>query len=136
MTIHSERVFIDWVVGVLTAGGLIVGDAKAPTNPPANTGYVVVYSIAGGNTSGPLETPRSDAAPTFQVTSVSSDPRQCRWLVDRVRSLFNVAVPASLSGGRRVIWLDFPMSSVSVIRDDDVSPPTWYAPDRFEVGTV
>lgn len=137
MTIHSERVFIDWVIGVLSGGGLTVGDGKAPTNPPAGAGYVVVYSIAGGVTSGPLEDPRSDAAPTFQVTSVSTDPRQCRWLVDRVRSLFNVAVPsASLSDGRKVIWLDFPMASVSIIRDDDVQPPTWYAPDRFEVGTV
>ena len=136
MSIHSERVFIDWVVATLTAGGLSVGDGVAPTSTPTGAGYVVVYSIAGGITEGSLEAPRSDASPTFQVTSVASDQRQVRWLVDRVRSLFDVAVPVTLSDGRRVMWLDFPMSSVSIIRDDDVQPPTWYAPDRLGVGTA
>ncbi len=136
MTIHSERVFIDWVIDTLTAGGLSVGDGVAPVSTPAGAGYVVVYSIAGGIVEGSLEDPRSDAAPTFQVTSVSTDPRQVRWLVDRVRSLFNVAVPAVLADGRKVIWLDFPTASASIIRDDDVSPPNHYAPDRFDVGTA
>ncbi len=136
MTIHGSRVFIDWVIGVLTAGGLSVGDGVAPTSTPAGSGYVVVYSIAGGITEGSLEDPRSDAAPTFQVTSVGTDPRQVRWLVDRVRSLFNVAVPATLSDGRKVIWLDFPTASASIIRDDDVQPPKYFSPDRFEVGTA
>ena len=136
MSIHGERVFIDWVIATLTAGGLSVGDGVAPTSTPTGAGYVVVYSIAGGITEGSLEAPRSDAAPNFQVTSVASDQRQVRWLVDRVRTLFDAAVPASLTGGRRVMWLDFPMASVTIIRDDDVQPPTWYAPDRFECGTA
>ena len=136
MTIHGERIFIDWVIGVLTDGGLSVGDGVAPTSTPTGAGYVVVYSIAGGITEGSLEAPRSDAAPNFQVTSVGDDPRQVRWLVDKVRSLFNVAVPTALSDGRSVMWLDFPMASVTVIRDDDVQPPKWYAPDRFTVGTA
>ncbi len=136
MSIHSERVFIDWVIGILTAGGLSVGDGVAPTTTPTGAGYVVVYSIAGGITEGSIEAPRSDAAPMFQVTSVSTDPRQVRWLVDKVRSLFDTAVPATLSDGRRVVWLDFPMASTTVIRDDDVQPPSWYAPDRFSVGTA
>lgn len=136
MTIHSERIFIDWVLGVLTAGGLSVGDGVAPTATPAGAGYVVVYSIAGGMVEGSLEDPRSDAAPTFQVTSVGTDPRQVRWLVDRVRTLFNVAVPAVLADGRKVIWLDFPMASTSTLRDDDVTPPKYYSPDRLEVGTA
>ena len=136
MTIHGERVFIDWVIGVLTAGGITVGDGVAPTSVPAGSGYVVVYSIAGGETSGAVDAPRSDAEPSFQVTSVASDPRQVRWLVDRVRSLFHVTIPATLSDGRKVIWLDFPMSSTTVIRDDKVQPAKYYAPDRLEVGTV
>lgn len=137
MSIHGERVFIDWVLGVLGAGGLSVGDGVAPSPPsPTGSGYVVVYSIAGGVTEGSIDDPRSDASPNFQVTSVGTDPRQVRWLVDKVRSLLNVAVPATLADGRKVIWLDFPQASSSTIRDDDVSPPKWYAPDRFEMGTA
>lgn len=136
MTIHDERIFVDWVIGVLEDGGLTVGDGVAPSTVPTGAGYVVVYSIAGGITTGSLEAPRSDAAPNFQVTSVGSSPEQTRWLVARVRSLFEVAVPATLSDGRKVIWLDFPMASVTVLRDDDVQPPKWFAPDRFEVGTA
>lgn len=135
MSIHQERPFIAWAIGVLTAGGLAVGDGVAPKTIPVGSGYVVVYSIAGGITTGSLEDPRSDAAPLFQVTSVGDTPEQCRWLVDKVRSLFNVAVPATLSDGRKVIWLDFPLASTTIIRDNDVAPPKWYAPDRLEVGT-
>jgi hypothetical protein len=135
MSIHSEQAFIDWVIDVLEDGGLTVGDGIAPKNVPARAGYVVVYSIAAGTTSGSLQAPRSDAEPGFQVTSVSKDPAQTRWLVDRVRSLLDAAVPATLSDDRRVIWLDFPMGSVTAIRDDDVQPPKWYAPDRFSAGT-
>lgn len=136
MSIHGERVFIAWAIGVLEAGGLTVGDGVAPLTVPAGAGYVVVYSIAGGETSGVLEDPRSDAEPNFQITSVATQPVQVRWLVDKVRALLNVAVPADLPDGRTVFWLDFPMSSATVIRDDDVQPAKWYAPDRFEVGTT
>lgn len=137
MSIHGERVFIEWVIGVLEAGGLAVGDGIAPTPQPSDgSGYVVVYSIAGGTVEGTLESPRSDASPTFQVTSVGADPRQTRWLADRVRQLFEAATPTTMTDGRRVIWLDYPIASVTVIRDDDVQPPKWYAPDRITVGTA
>lgn len=135
MSVHGEQAFVDWVVGVLEAGDLVVGDGVAPTDVPAGSGYVVVYSIAGGITEGSLDDPRSDATAAFQVTSVGDDPRQVRWLIDKVRSLLNTAIPGSLVDGRRVIWLEFPTGSASVIRDDDRDPPGWYSPDRFEVGT-
>jgi len=135
MSLHGQRVFIAWVISVLEDGGLTVGDHVAPATVPDNSGYVVVYSIAGGITDGSIDEPNEDASPTFQITSVSSNPAQCRWLVDKARALFNAAVPASLSDGRKVIWLDFPMASTTIIRDDDVQPPVWYAPDRLEVGT-
>jgi hypothetical protein len=135
MSLHSERVFIDWVIGILVAGGLTVGDGVAPQSVPTGSGYVVVYSIAGGVTTGTIDNPNEDASPTFQITSVSAEPRQCRWLVDRARELINAAVPVALDDGRKVIWINFPMASVTIIRDDDVQPPKWYAPDRIEVGT-
>lgn len=136
MSIHDERVFIDWVISTLTAADLDVGDGEAPANPSTLDGYVVVHAIAGGITSGSLEAPRSDAAPNVQVSSFGRSARQARWLVAKVRTTLDAAVPASLADGRRVIWLDFPMASVTVIRDDDSDPPMFHAPDRFEMGTA
>jgi hypothetical protein len=135
MNLHDERVFIDWVIGVLEAGGLTVGDSRAPASYPAGAGYCVVYSIAGGTTDGTIYDPNDDASPNVQVTSSSTNPDQARWLVAKVRNLLAAAVPATL-GDRKVVWLDFPMASVTMLRDDDVQPPRFAAPDRFQLGTV
>lgn len=136
MSIHDERVFIDWVISTLTAADLEVGDGEAPDAPAPLDGYVVVHSIAGGITSGSVEAPRSDAAPNVQVSAFGRSARQARWLVAKVRTTIAAAVPATLTDGRKVIWLDFPMASVTVIRDDDSDPPMFHAPDRFEMGTA
>lgn len=136
MSIHSERIMINWVIATLTAGGLTVGDGIAPATVPAGSGYLVVYSITGGTTFGSLEAPREDATPTVQVTSTSVLAEQTRWLVDRARTVLAAAVPSTMADGRRVIWIDFPLASVSVRRDDNVQPARWYAPDRFEFGTT
>ena len=136
MSIHSERVFTAWVVGVLEAGGLNVGQSERPATYDPTASYIVVHSIAGGITTGTIDAPRSDGAPNIQVTSWSRTPAQALWLVDKVRSLLDAAVPADMPDGRRVIWLDFPMSSVTVVRDDDNQPALFGAPDRFEMGTA
>jgi hypothetical protein len=136
MSIHGHRVFVNWIDSVLTAGGLTVGLGVAPDSAPIGSGFAVIHSIAGGVTRGTLEAPRSDGEPNVQVTSVGSSEEQALWMADKVRSLLDAAVPATLSDGRHVVWLDFPMSSVTVLRDDDVQPPIWTAPDRFVMGTV
>lgn len=135
MDLHDERLFIAWIIEVLTDGGLTVGDSVAPSTVPDGAGYCVVYSIAGGVTEGPLETPRSDAMANVQITSSAVDPAQTRWLVAKARELLDAAIPATVSG-RRVIWMDFPTGSTTVARDDDNQPPRYYAPDRIEFGTV
>lgn len=135
MSIHSERHLIAWVIDVLEDAGLTVGDAVAPGTVPVGAGYVVVYSIAGGVTEGSLDSPWQDATPTVQVTSSSFNQQQTRWLVDEVREAISSATPATLADGRVVMFVDFPMASVSIMRDDDVQPPRWYAPDRFEFRT-
>jgi hypothetical protein len=136
MGIHQQAPFIAWIIDTLETGGLTVGDGIKPTPVPEGAGYVVVYSIAGGTTTGSVNDPRSDAEPNIQVTSSSTSQEQCRWLADRVRTLLDAAVPAVLTGGRKVIWFDFPMASYSMVRDDDVAPPRWSIPDRMEMGTA
>lgn len=136
MSIHGQSAFVDWVIDVLATGGLTVGDGVKPSTVPAGAGYVVVYSIAGGVTEGTVDDPNEDASPNVQVTSSSVRPDQCRWLADRVRTLLDAAVPADLSDGRRVFWIDFPVASMTMVRDDDVQPPRYAIPDRFELGTT
>lgn len=136
MSIHQQGPFVDWVLTVLSDGGLKVGDGIAPDLVPAGEGFCVVYSIAGGVTGGTVDDPNEDASPNVQVTSSSFLPEQTRWLADRVRALLDAAVPAVLSDGRGVYWLNFPMASMTMLRDDDAQPPRFYIPDRFEVGTT
>lgn len=136
MSIHRSRVFIDWLADLLEAGGLNVGRGEAPATHSAAAGYVVVYSIAGGVTRGSLDAPRSDAEPNVQISAVSLNHDQALALADRARSLVDAAIPATLDDGRRVIWLDYPMASPTLIRDDDVRPPKYTAIDRYEFGTT
>ncbi len=136
MNLHRSRAFTGWVIDVLKAGGLTVGYAQAPPSFPAGAGYVVVYPIAGGTTDGTLNDPLDDAMPNVQVTASSFKPEQTQWLVDKVRGLLAVAVPASLPDGRRVVKVDFPFADVTVGRDDDVQPPRFWAPDRMEFWTT
>ena len=132
---HDERTFIDWIVETLDDGGLTVGDSVAPSTADDATGYVVVYSVAGGEVGGSVDAPRSDTAPNVQITSSSTSPQQARWLAMKARTLLEAAVPATV-GDRQVIWIDFATASVTVARDDRLQPPRYFAPDRLEFGTV
>lgn len=135
MSIHGNLAFTNWVVGVLEAGGLTVGRSHKPAGATVNDGYVVVYPLAGGITYGTLEAPRSDAEPDIQVSAIHVAEERALWLIDRARTLIDAAVPAPLSDGRHVIWLDFPMASIQIRRDDDVQPPVFVAIDRYSCGT-
>lgn len=136
MSIHKQGPFVDWLIGVLEDGDLTVGDGVAPPSVPSGAGFCVVYSIAGGSTDGTIDNPNEDASPNIQVTSSSFMPAQCRYLADRVRELVHAAVPADLSDGRRVFWINFPVASMTMVRDDDAQPPRYYIPDRVELGTT
>lgn len=136
MSIHQAGPFIEWIIATLEAGSLTVGDHHRPDGAGPSDPYVVVYGIPGGETSGSIDAPRSDATVAVQVTSSSIDPRQTRWLADKVRTLLDDAGRATLSDGRRIIWSDFPEGSPAVNRDDAVQSPRYFVPDRFEFGTA
>ena len=137
-TIHQTGPFVEWILATLRADGLIVGFAHKPDDDdiPAGAGYSVVYPIPGGSTSGSIDAPRSDATVAVQITSSATRPDQAADIADRVRVVLDVAIPATLTGGRRVIFGDFPEGSPSVDRDDQVQPPRYFVPDRFEFGTA
>lgn len=135
MNIHDEYEFIDWVIDVLRDAGLTVGDARAPETVPTGSGFVVVYSIAGGLTDGPTDAPLENANPNFQVTSSGTSAQQVRWLDRKVRQSLVAAVPAYI-GDRRAIEVSFPFASPQGFRDDDVQPPRFSIMDRFSILTV
>lgn len=136
MSIHGSRVFALWVVDVLQDGGLAVALGGRPANVPTASGWGAVYPIAGGTVSGSIDDPNSDATPDVQVTSVSYQADQTLWHVDKVRELLLAALPADLSDGRRVLFGAPSFADVTLLRDNDVDPPTWYSPDRFSFRTA
>jgi hypothetical protein len=136
VSIHGSRVFAAWVVDTLTDGGLAVALGEAPASVPANAGWGAVYPIAGGIVEGSLNEPNSDATPDVQVTSVAYQADQVLWHVDKVRELILAAVPADLSDGRRVTFVEPTWADPTLIRDDQKQPPTFYCPDRFTFRTA
>lgn len=136
MSLHGNRVFAAWVKSTLAAGGVTVELGVKPKTVPAGSGYSVVYPIAGGVTDGTLENPNEDATPDVQVTSVGSSAEQTLWQVDKVRTVLLAAVPATLSDGRRVVFVEPTFGGPSLFVDNDVQPPVWYVPDRLSFRTV
>lgn len=138
MSVHQSGPFVEWILATLRADGLVVGYAHKPPDGdiPAGAGYSVVYPIPGGSTSGSIDDPRSDATVAVQITSSGTSPVQASDIADRVRFVLDAAIPATLTGGRRVIFGDFPEGSPAVNRDDAVQSPRYFSPDRFEFGTA
>lgn len=136
MSIHQSRPFLLWVKEVLTDGGVTVEIMKKPATVPTLQGYAVIYPVAGGTTEGSIDAPRSDASPNVQVTSFGRDEDQAMWLSDKVRTLLDAAVPATLPDGRKAIWMDFATASPTGTRDDKANPPMFMGIDVVEIGTV
>ena len=129
MGIASARQHTDAVVAALAATNLPVGDGE---KPPGNPPYLVVY---GGSetTSGTLAAPNDDSDPITQVTYVGISREQADGARDRGRAVIlggTLTIP-----GRAV--RETPTLEVGrpVQRDDDVSPPLFYAIDLYRIPT-
>ncbi len=60
-------------------------------NPPEDEpgeGYIVLHPLNEGARSGSMSGPEEDVEYMYQVTSVGIEPRQTRWLQDRVQEGF------------------------------------------------
>lgn len=116
------------LLSVLQATGRPVGDAVAP--PAASAPYVVLYPQSGTR-GGPIADPDADAALTYQFTCVGRDRRGAQWLADRVADVVrNVAFP-----GRALLRVQL-LNDSPVERDDDVTPPLWYATPVYQFWTT
>lgn len=126
------RVHTDAVIAALESAGLDVGDAVAPADGPAllkgGTGYVVVYPVAGGASYGTLADHAEDAEIIMQVTCVGATREQAAWLADACNVLLD---------GLEVEDRSVPLVTLEVTpgvnRDDNQTPPVFYATPRYRI---
>ena len=123
MATPTIREHTDAVIAALEAEGLTVGNASGDGLEPP---YVVVYRI-GGIRDGEASAPEDRAELVYQLTCVGAMAEAAEYLQDRAESAMrSLTVP-----GRAVrTWID---SDGPVMRDDDLSPPLWYATPRWRV---
>lgn len=132
MADHSARELTGAVVAALEAADLNVGRGIKPDSVPDGEGWVIVYPLTGGSFDGATDDPWGETLAPYQLQSVGATPEQCEWIADLARSTL---MGASLSlTGRKVIQIAAAFSG-GVLRDDDVQPPVYYTPDRFDIWT-
>lgn len=126
------RAHVDAVLGLLKAvPNLTVYDAMVPDSPQAP--YVVVYPDQGAAQPTSFTLASDQRLFRVQTTSVGSDPQQARWVAEKTQGALLDATPA-VAG--RTTWPIRHELTRPIERDDDVSPPMFYAVDLWRVLTV
>lgn len=128
-TVHNPRLFYAAVIARLGDTGRPVGDAVAPDG---GLPYVVVYPMPDARTDGSLVDPHQIAVYTFQLTSVALTREQAQWMQHKARVSLLGWTPTVAGIGATPLQLDDPGGG-GVTRDDDVSPPQFYAVDRYRM---
>lgn len=119
----------DAIVAALKAANLTVGLGGAPSPAPATQMYAVVYMSPGRSVPESLADRRTDFDGLFQVTAVGPTEERCLWVADKVRA----ALHAGITVDGRQVWRPEELGGPPVIRDDDVSPPLWFAPIQYMI---
>ncbi|MFD6025702.1 hypothetical protein [Streptomyces griseoluteus] len=125
---------VDAVQAALEAADLTVyvGGAPSATGWKAPDRYVVVYPEPGTAVRESLADDRSDFETTMTVTCVGSDWVRALWVADRVRKA--LAVPLVVEG--RSCRRPEDRGGPPLARDDDVTPPVWYLPVQYWIGST
>lgn len=127
MTAPATLPHIDALLAALAAAGLTAGLGVAPpdTAPP----YIAVYPDPGQSVPGSLADPLSYYQATVQLTCVGETAEQALSVSDRARAA--LSVPLVVEG--RAGWRPEELGGPPVTRDDDVTPPLYYAPVRYRL---
>lgn len=120
----AVRLHVDAFVAALEDADLTVGNHRAPDEPPP---YVVVYLTAGGEVDGTMSGSDDDSDLRIQTTSVGSGVEQALWVTDKVRAALDGATLTVAD--RAVQRVRLLTASSGVRRDEDVTPPVFYAVD-------
>lgn len=129
----------DAVLTVL-AGVVLTGDGIRPPGggyPDDDASqefvpYAVLYQGITPSIDGPVDDPDADVTSEYQVTSVGVTRAQASYIADKARHALlttPVVVPA-----RFVQLLEWTQGRPAQ-RDDDVTPPLFYAIDSYEIST-
>lgn len=131
MTTPATLPHIDAVTTVLQAAGLTVylGGAPEGTAPTDTTPYVVLYPDPGTPVRASLADDRTNFVGVVQLTCVGLTAEQAINVCDRAQAA--LAPPLVVAG--RTAWRPEPLDSQPVRRDDDVTPPDYYAISRFRL---
>jgi hypothetical protein len=118
---------VDAVLAALAAAELVAGLGVAPPGqaPP----YVAVYPDPGQSLPGSLADPLSYYQGTVQLTCVGETAEQALSVSDRARTV--LSVPLSVDG--RAGWRPEELGGPPVQRDDDVTPPLYYAAVQYRL---
>lgn len=125
------------VQSALTAAGLLADVGRKPGNVPTlsdgrtpQRAYAVIFPIVTQR-DGPVADADADYALTVQVTCHAASADAVAQLVDDVE----VALRALVVAGRSVTRVE-PVGGGDLRRDDDVTPPLYYATPRWQMHTT
>ena len=114
--------------------GTAVGWQTTGTPTPSTPfkGYAVIFPGQTGPTDSPADATSWDAVQGWQVTCVGASAEQADAIRDRCREAL-MGVRLTITG--RAASATELADSTNVQRDDDVTPPLFYAVDRYRANT-
>ncbi|MCW2899702.1 MAG: hypothetical protein JWO67_1967 [Streptosporangiaceae bacterium] len=129
MTTPAVLPHVDAVTTALTgatpAMTVYLGGAPQSAVPP----YCVLYPDVGAPVRASLADDRVNFLGVIQVTCVGATPEQALNYSDRTHA----ALSAPLQVAGRAGWRPEALDGTPVQRDDDVTPPFWYAVARYRL---
>jgi hypothetical protein len=125
---------VDAVKAALVAEALTVylGGAPPGTTPTDTTPYVVLYPDPGHAVTASLADDRTGFQAVFQLTCVGLTAEQALNVSDRARAALTDA--PTVAG--RASWRPEQLDGQPVKRDDDITPPVFYAISRYRLRSI
>lgn len=125
---------VDAITAALTAAGLTVYFGGAPSGvvPSDGSPFVVLYPDPGQAVVASLADERTHFTAVVQLTCVGLTAEQAANVSDRAMAA--LTLPLAVAG--RVAWKPESLDGQPVKRDDDVTPPNYYAVSRWRLRSV
>lgn len=123
------------IIEHLEGAGLLVGDHQAPqsTDGKIVSPCVVVYMTPSAPLAGSLKGPPVDALVRFRLTSVGRTPSSAADYADTVADAID---GAELDVPDRAIFRCRRSSLAGIERDNDVTPPCFYAATPYQMMSI
>ena len=130
----------DAIIAALSAAPILTGDGIRPAGGgfPADdpsqpfVPYAVVFQSITSLIDGPLDDPNADVVAEYQVTSIGVTRASASFIADKAKAtLLNTPLTVP---GRTVQLVEWVLGRPAE-RDDDVTPPLFYAIDIYSIST-